>query len=87
MTTGQGATAGLSWFKSTYSGDHGGDCLEVAVRWTKPGYSGDRGRTRGAACPSAVHVRDSKNANGPQLDVAPGAWAAFVERAARETVA
>jgi len=27
-------TADLTWFKSSYSGDAGGDCLEVAVEKT-----------------------------------------------------
>ncbi|MEU6482812.1 DUF397 domain-containing protein [Streptomyces sp. NPDC046887] len=31
-----------------------------------------------AVAPAAVHVRDSKNVPGPQLGVAPTAWAAFV---------
>jgi hypothetical protein len=50
----------LQWFKSSYSGDEGGDCVEVATQ------------------PAAIHVRDSKNPAGPQLAVAPDAWAAFV---------
>ena len=31
-----------------------------------------------AIAPSAVHVRDSKNVGGPQLALAPEAWAGFV---------
>ncbi|MFF9348009.1 DUF397 domain-containing protein [Streptomyces sp. NPDC014734] len=31
-----------------------------------------------AAAPDAVHVRDSKDADGPRLAFAPGAWAGFV---------
>ncbi|MFD3835813.1 DUF397 domain-containing protein [Streptomyces sp. NPDC058642] len=50
----------LQWFKSSYSGDEGGACVEVATQ------------------PAAIHVRDSKNPAGPQLAVAPDAWAAFV---------
>ena len=50
----------LAWFKSSYSGTEGGDCVEVAV------------------LPSAVHVRDSKDKDGPALAVTPEAWAAFV---------
>ena len=59
----------LAWFKSSYSGTEGGDCVEVA------------------ACPEAVHVRDSKDKAGPQLAFAPDAWAAFVAFAARQSVA
>ncbi len=33
MTVGHGhpASSGLIWFKSTYSGSGGGDCVEVAI--------------------------------------------------------
>ncbi|MFJ7058814.1 DUF397 domain-containing protein [Streptomyces griseobrunneus] len=31
-----------------------------------------------ATAPSVVHVRDSKNAQGPRLDLSAAAWAAFV---------
>jgi hypothetical protein len=51
---------GLAWFKSSYSSDQGGNCVEVAVG------------------PGTVHVRDSKNPDGPILTVTPDAWAAFV---------
>lgn len=48
------------WFKSSYSNDQGGACVEVA------------------SCPSAVHVRDSKDKAGPTLAFSPAAWSAFV---------
>ncbi|MEU0625737.1 DUF397 domain-containing protein [Streptomyces rubiginosohelvolus] len=35
-----------------------------------------------AAAPDAVHVRDSKNTQGPRLAVSPAAWAGFVAYAA-----
>ncbi|MEE1790938.1 DUF397 domain-containing protein [Streptomyces sp. BE308] len=35
-----------------------------------------------ATTPVAVHVRDSKNAHGPRLAVAPAAWVRFVPYAA-----
>ncbi|MGW6689618.1 DUF397 domain-containing protein [Streptomyces sp. NPDC054961] len=59
------ATTALQWFKSSYSGDEGGQCLEVAV------------------CATQVHVRDSKVADGPVLDLAPAAWDALTEWTAR----
>ncbi|WP_405971621.1 DUF397 domain-containing protein [Streptomyces sp. NBC_00988] len=37
------STADLAWFKSSYSGDAGGQCLEVALEWRKSSYSGDAG--------------------------------------------
>ncbi|MER5964952.1 DUF397 domain-containing protein [Streptomyces sp. NPDC002057] len=50
----------LNWFKSSYSSDQGGDCVEVA------------------ACPGAVHVRDSKDTDLPSLSVSPAAWGDFL---------
>ncbi|MER5360897.1 DUF397 domain-containing protein [Streptomyces sp. NPDC002785] len=72
------------WFKSSYSGDEGGACLEVAYEWRKSSYSGDEGGqcVEIAAHPSAVHVRDSKNPDGPTLTVAPTTWTAFAGFAA-----
>ncbi|MEV0280021.1 DUF397 domain-containing protein [Streptomyces sp. NPDC050610] len=55
-----------TWVKSSYSGNNGGDCVEVA---------------RGAGFP-VVPVRDSKNPQGPVLRVSPEAWASFVAFAA-----
>ncbi|WP_405403844.1 DUF397 domain-containing protein [Streptomyces sp. NBC_01104] len=67
------------WFKSSYSGSDGGECLEVAYDWTKSSHSGSEGGqcVEVAAHPAAVHVRDSKNPEGPALSLAPAAWAAF----------
>ncbi|MEU6278867.1 DUF397 domain-containing protein [Streptomyces sp. NPDC047028] len=56
-----------------------GDAPELA--WFKSSYSGGND---GNSCvelaltPSTVHVRDSKNTEGPRLALAPGAWADFV---------
>ncbi|NEB78615.1 DUF397 domain-containing protein [Streptomyces sp. SID14478] len=58
------------WFKSSYSGSEGGDCLEVAYDWQKPSRSSDE--------PTAIHIRDSKNPEGPCFTVAPGTWTAFL---------
>ncbi|MFC9814421.1 DUF397 domain-containing protein [Streptomyces virginiae] len=49
----------LKWFKSSYSSDQGGACVEVAA----------------CGCADTVHVRDSKVADGPVLALAPAAWA------------
>ncbi|MFF9146856.1 DUF397 domain-containing protein [Streptomyces sp. NPDC014861] len=74
------STADLAWFKSSYSGGSGGECIEVAYAWLKSSYSGPEGGNcvEVAAHPTTVHVRDSKVPHGPQLAVAPAAWAAFV---------
>ncbi|MFJ8585819.1 DUF397 domain-containing protein [Streptomyces sp. NPDC093595] len=77
-------TPGLVWFKSSYSGNTGGECIEVAYDWHKSSYSNNEGGAcvEVAACPHAVHVRDSKLADGPAFAVGPAAWAAFVAGAA-----
>ncbi|OEU87180.1 toxin [Streptomyces abyssalis] len=71
----------FSWFKSSYSGSEGGACLEVAYAWRKSSYSGSEGGEclEVATCPTAVHVRDSKNPEGPALALSPAAWSAFTE--------
>ncbi|MFI6699143.1 DUF397 domain-containing protein [Streptomyces sp. NPDC050509] len=63
----------LEWFKSSYSTDEGGACLEVAYQRPKHSPRGEE---------SAVHIRDSKNPTGPILTLAPAAWAAFTPYAA-----
>ncbi|AGI87684.1 DUF397 domain-containing protein [Streptomyces albidoflavus] len=82
-------TEPLSWFKSTYSSDAGGDCIEVAYDWHKSSYSSNAGGNcvEVAAHPAKVHVRDSKVPASPVLDVTPAAWAAFVHSATTGPVA
>ncbi|MFI1156369.1 DUF397 domain-containing protein [Streptomyces sioyaensis] len=69
----------LSWFKSSYSSEQGGNCLEVAYDWHKSSHSSDEGGNcvEVAAHPTTIHVRDSKDPQGPHLDFSPRAWAAF----------
>ncbi|MFC5953857.1 DUF397 domain-containing protein [Streptomyces pratens] len=56
-----------------------GDASELA--WFKSSYSGGND---GNSCvelaltPGTVHVRDSKNVEGPRLALTPGAWVDFV---------
>ncbi|GHA63728.1 DUF397 domain-containing protein [Streptomyces termitum] len=84
--TSHGPTSELVWFKSSHSsGNDGESCIEVALDWRKSSYSGgNNGEScvEFAACPTTVHVRDSKCLDGPQLALAPTAWAAFVSYAA-----
>ncbi|MFF8102838.1 DUF397 domain-containing protein [Streptomyces sp. NPDC016640] len=54
----------LDWFKSSYSGSEGDDCVEVAH------------------APGAVHVRDSKETDGPRFAVSPSAWSEFITHTA-----
>ncbi|MFF0751418.1 DUF397 domain-containing protein [Streptomyces sp. NPDC004267] len=77
----------LSWFKSSYSSDSGGNCVEVAFDWRKSSYSNAGGGecvevafAEPATRPhTTVHLRDSKlQDHGPAFAVAPAAWAAFL---------
>ncbi|MGW0311641.1 DUF397 domain-containing protein [Streptomyces flavidovirens] len=70
----------LAWFKSSYSGTQGDDCVEVALSWHKSSYSSAQGDdcVEVAACPGTVHVRDSKDKSGPVLALPPRAWADFL---------
>ncbi|MFF3971127.1 DUF397 domain-containing protein [Streptomyces rubiginosohelvolus] len=72
--------AALHWFKSSYSSDQGGNCIEVAYNWRKSSYSSDQGGdcVEIATHPAAVHIRDSKVTDGPVLTVEPATWSTFV---------
>ncbi|GAA1881076.1 DUF397 domain-containing protein [Streptantibioticus ferralitis] len=76
----------LEWFKSSYSSEQGGDCVEVAYAWRKSSYSGSEGGNciEIASHPTAVHIRDSKDPQGPTLTFTPAAWAAFAAFAAAQ---
>ncbi|MFI8191037.1 DUF397 domain-containing protein [Streptomyces sp. NPDC085946] len=62
-----------------------GDASELA--WFKSSYSSS---SEGDSCvevaagPATVHVRDSKNAEGPRLAFTPAAWADFVPYAVED---
>jgi hypothetical protein len=75
------STEALQWFKSTYSSDEGGQCVEVAYTWRKSSYSGSEGGAclEVATCPHTIHIRDSKNPEetGPTLQFTPTTWATF----------
>jgi hypothetical protein len=73
-------TDGLTWFKSSYSSGPSGDCIEVAVAWHKSSYSGSSGDNciEVAECPGTIHVRDSKDKQGPQLTFSPAEWSNFL---------
>ncbi|MBV2153348.1 DUF397 domain-containing protein [Kitasatospora sp. SUK 42] len=68
----------LAWFKSSYSGNEGGACVEIA--WRKSSYSNNEGGecVEVAETTTAVLVRDSKDKSGPHLTFSPTAWQAFV---------
>ncbi|MDG9707647.1 DUF397 domain-containing protein [Streptomyces sp. DH10] len=58
----------LTWIKSSYSGNDGPDCVEVAISPTPH---------------STVHIRDSKNKDAARLAFTDGAWSEFLEFAVR----
>ena len=72
----------LAWFKSSYSGSEGGNCIEVAYAWRKSSYSSSEGGDciEVAAHPAAVHIRDSKVPTGDILTVSPSTWTEFLGR-------
>ncbi|WP_327421481.1 DUF397 domain-containing protein [Streptomyces sp. NBC_01230] len=53
--------------------------------WFKSTYSGSDGDScvEVATCPDAVHVRDSKVEEGPQLTFSRASWTGFVAYAAQ----
>ncbi|MFY0512143.1 DUF397 domain-containing protein [Streptomyces anulatus] len=77
------STTPLAWFKSSYSSGSGDSCVEVALEWHKSSYSGGDDCVEVAACPSTVHVRDSKLDEIPQLALAPATWTHFLAYAAQ----
>ncbi|MFD6996394.1 DUF397 domain-containing protein [Streptomyces mirabilis] len=77
----------LRWFKSSYSGTEGGNCLEVALDWRKSTHSSDfeDACVEVAACPHTIHVRDSKLGDrSPRFAVAGATWTTFVSYARHE---
>ncbi|MEV5352399.1 DUF397 domain-containing protein [Streptomyces sp. NPDC052693] len=53
------------------------------LAWFKSSYSssGDGDCVEIAAAPDTIHIRDSKNRQGPELRVSPTAWSAFLTHA------
>ncbi|MEU6165301.1 DUF397 domain-containing protein [Streptomyces tanashiensis] len=51
------------------------------LAWFKSSYSSGEGGNcvEVATHPTAVHVRDSKNPDGPRLAVSPASWVAFLD--------
>ncbi|WP_329248693.1 DUF397 domain-containing protein [Streptomyces sp. NBC_01478] len=53
------------WRKSSYSGDEGGNCIEIA-------------ETSCTTTPCTLAIRDSKTPAGPILTLGPAAFTTFV---------
>ncbi|GHH07311.1 DUF397 domain-containing protein [Streptomyces lanatus] len=58
-------TPTLEWFKSSYSGNEDGDCIEVAISPAAPTHP-------------TVHVRDSKDREGGRLIFTTATWTDFL---------
>lgn len=69
-----------TWRKSSFSGDAGSDCVEVA--WRKSSFSGGGNSdcVEVAFGQVSVAVRDSKNPTGPVLSLPEATWRAAVPR-------
>ncbi|MEB8340937.1 DUF397 domain-containing protein [Streptomyces endophyticus] len=63
-------TADLTWFKSSYSGDSGGDCLEVAH----------------ASEVHIRDSKNAKSNSSPTLAISADSWTAFVNFAAKSAL-
>lgn len=53
------------------------------LAWFKSSYSSASGDdcVEVATCPDSVHIRDSKDKQGPQLALSPATWTDFVSYA------
>ncbi|MFD7167013.1 DUF397 domain-containing protein [Streptomyces violascens] len=73
-------SAAPKWFKSSYSTEQGGNCVEAAYIWRKSSYSTEQGGdcVEVATHPSAIHIRDSKAPEGPTLTLNPTTWQGFI---------
>jgi hypothetical protein len=70
---------GAGWRKSTYSGNNGGDCIEVGT-WRKSSHSGNNGGNcvEVGSAQVGVMVRDTTDRAGAVLSVSVGAWQALL---------
>jgi hypothetical protein len=62
------------WRKSTWTGDNGGNCVEVAELTDVA--DGPEDKIHHA---QLIAVRDSKNPDGPKLFFVPAEWDAFLD--------
>ncbi|GHC69530.1 DUF397 domain-containing protein [Streptomyces flavofungini] len=57
----------------------------MTLEWFKSSYSTADGPScvEVAAAPDTIHIRDSKNPDGPRLAVTPTAWVDFLRRSVK----
>ena len=73
-------TRALTWRKSRYSGNDGGQCVEVAT-WRKSSHSSvDADQCVEVAVSGHVLVRDTKDRAGAVLSFSAGTWRNFINR-------
>ncbi|GAA2270117.1 DUF397 domain-containing protein [Kitasatospora cystarginea] len=62
--------------------------MSTPLKWFKSSHSDAHGNNciEVATRPHTIHVRDSKDKDGPQLAFSPTSWAEFVAYAARQSV-
>lgn len=72
----------VAWVKSSYSSNDGPACVEVG--WTKSTHSTNDGPecVEVKTGDEAILVRDSKDPDGPRIEVTPTEWSAFLAYAA-----
>jgi hypothetical protein len=72
----------VAWVKSSYSAGNNNDCVEVG--WTKSTHSGSDNNdcVEVKTGDEAILVRDSKDPDGPRIEVTPTEWSAFLAYAA-----
>nr|WP_235990162.1 DUF397 domain-containing protein [Streptomyces ureilyticus] len=69
-----------TWIRSSYSGNDGGNCVEMAT-WVKSSHSDSNGGNCIEVAPdfpTVVPVRDSKTPDGPVLLINRSAWSSFI---------
>ena len=57
---------------------------DMITQWRKSTYSGNGGECIEAANKTVVYVRDSKDKNGPHLEISPETWHSFINRIQRD---
>ena len=77
----------MEWRKSSYSGNQGGDCVEVALNWHKSSYSGNQGGhcVEVADTSHHVHVRDTQNRPLGHLTFTPSTWTTLLSALREDT--
>ncbi len=70
----------LDWRTSSFSGNNGGSCVEVAPLWRTSSFTGGNGGScvEVAPVPTGIAVRDTKDRTRTPHVYSADAWTAFV---------